>query len=368
MNESRDPLYRNKHAGVPGNGGQTAEHPRDASGISIARNSGYNSLKLDARAQNLAEAGYVEHDYLYDVGDPRSTAERGTWWDRSRVTAAYQTGASYPQMPDDNTPKQTAGRSLSSKRRTHRMSYEGVDGFNIRMPSHTAMHRFADELNTNGRSATFDVPVQAVGPNGHVVQGWVRATRLDRNTWSTSPMGLPPAAGASMAEAVSAVAEARRGQVRSSARHAGDLVARAARREMNSGITEKQVAGSWIGAVGYDSNSQVMSMTTAQGKTYSYDGISPSEHKEFLAARSPGSVFHAIIRGKNGNDAKSSAGPMSRCSKCRRVTNDLSSHMCPSGVHGAPSTTGVAANERAETRTKALFANESLRRHLEGRK
>jgi len=364
--DKRDPLYRKKHSGVPGNGGETAEHPRDASGLSLVRDTSANEDKLAQRAADLAENGYLENTHLYDVGDPRQTQGRGTWWDRARATSEYNNVAAIPQMPDDNTPNHTGGRSMSSDRRTHRMKYDGVDGFAIRMPSHTAMHRYADDLAGSGKSATFDIPVQAVGPNGHIVQGWVRATRLSRDTWSTSPLGMSPTAGSAMAEAVSAVAEARRGEVRSSVNRAGDLISRAIKREQSSGITPEQVNSSWIGAVGYDPRNATMSMTTKTGKSYSYNDVSPAEYGEFLAARSPGAVFAKVV-GTRNNKKKTSAGRPSTCPNCSRLSNNMAAHMCPSGIHGAPTAAGAQGNEAARSRASQVLASDSFRRHLEGR-
>ena len=82
-------------------------------------------------------------------------------------------------MPDDFTPKKTAGQSLSGHRRTHRMAYsDHAGGFTLRMPSATSIKAFEKE--TGG---TFDVPVSARDAAGRTVAGWVRVTR-HRGGWA----------------------------------------------------------------------------------------------------------------------------------------------------------------------------------------
>ena len=368
MNENlsnRDPLFRKKHAGIPGNGGETAEHAKNASAHALFVNP--NAHKLDDRAEQIATGGYVSHDYLSDVGDVRRTEGRENWWDRARVTAGYDNLASIPQMPDDNTPNATSGNALSSLRRTHRMSYEGTDGFAIRMPSHTAMHRFADELAVNGKSATFDIPVQAIGPNGHVIQGWVRATRLvSRDAWSTSPMGIPGSPGVMMAEAVCAVGEARRGEVRASVKKSGDLVEKAVLRDQAKGVSLQEVQSSWISGMGYDPSNQQMHVEMG-GKDYAYNNVTPFEAGAMLNARSAGEAFHEII-GRGKKQKKAGAGVAERCPDCKQFTSPTKTHMCASGQHGSPSPENVARNEAARTAAARSLSSEANRRHLEGQR
>ena len=367
MNENlsnRDPLYRKKHAGIPGNGGQTAEHTKGASGRNLFVNP--NEHKLDDRAEQLATGGYVTHDYLSDVGDVRRTEGRENWWDRARVTAGYDNRASVPQMPDDNTPNATGGNALSSLRRTHRMSYEGSDGFAIRMPSHTAMHRYADELAADGKTATFDIPVQAVGPNGHVIQGWVRATRLGKDAWSTSPMGIPGNPGVAISEAVCAIGEARRGEVRASVQKAGDLVEKAVLRDMAKGVSLQEVQSSWISGMGYDPLNQQMHVEMG-GKDYAYAGVTPYEAGVMLNARSAGEAFHEII-GRGKKQKKEGVGVAGCCPACKRFTSPTKTHMCAAGEHAAPSPDNVARNEVARTAAARVLASEDNRRYLEGQR
>ena len=367
MNENlsnRDPLFRNKHAGTPGNGGQTAAHAKNASAHTLFVNP--NDHKLDDRAEQIAMGGYVTHDYLSDVGDVRHTEGRENWWDRARVTAGYDNRASIPQMPDDNTPNSTSGNALSSLRRTHRMSYEGTDGFAIRMPSHTAMHRYADELAVGGKTPTFDIPVQAVGPNGHVIQGWVRATRLGKDAWSTSPMGIPGNPGVAISEAVCAIGEARRGEVRASVQKAGDLVEKAVLRDQAKGVSLQEVQSTWISGMGYDPSNQQMHVEMG-GKDYAYAGVTPYEAGVMLNARSAGEAFHEII-GRGKKQKKEGAGVSERCPACKRFTSPNNTHMCAAGEHASPSPENVARNELARTAAARSLASETNRRLLEGQR
>jgi hypothetical protein len=367
MNENsskRDTMYRKKHAGVPGNGGQTAAIAKGTSGRSLVINP--NEHKLDDRAEQLLAGGYVTHDFLSDVGDVRDTAHRENWWDRARVTAGYDTSAAVPQMPDDNTPNQTTGNSLSSLRRTHRMSYEGQNGFAIRMPSHTAMHRYADQLHNEGKTATFDIPVQAVGPNGHTIQGWVRATRLGKDAWSTSSMGIPGTPGDMIAEAVCALGEARRGEVRASVAKAGDLIEKAVLRDQEKGVTLQEVQSTWISGMAYDTAKAQMHVEM-NGKDYVYDGVSAFEAGAMINARSAGGVFHEVI-GRGVKQKKAGAGVATRCNDCKRFTSPTATHMCAAGQHASPSPENVERNEKQRLAAQRALASDARRRSLEGQR
>lgn len=73
LETQRDSLYRRKHAGVPGNGGQTAEHPRDATGKSVLT---ADKVALDADAaiaRDMAEAAQFATSPL-DLIDRRTAA------------------------------------------------------------------------------------------------------------------------------------------------------------------------------------------------------------------------------------------------------------------------------------------------------
>ena len=351
----RDPLYRNKHAGLPGHPGQTAPHEKgESAGLTLAgsREEHFAAAQVErakARAEQLRNAGYVSADTLMNTGNVHDTSGRADWWDRAAATSEIANLA-IPQMPEDNTPGMTGGAADSGKRRTHRMKYEG-ENFAMRMPSHTAMHRFADELAEKGLDATFDVPVEAVGAAGNSPLGWVRATRLPGGNWSTSALGFSGESAAAVAEAVNAVAEARRGEVRNALIRGGDLVKKAMERDARAGAELQEVTSSWISAAGYDAAASQFHVKVGD-KTHTHSDISPTEAATLLSARSCGSVFHQII-GRGKFKKKPSAGLSSACPSCKRMRRPgfEDEHMCPRGVHHAP--TARAAEMNAGMRQKA---------------
>lgn len=365
--DRRDPLYRKKHAGLPGNGGQTAAHERAESTKPFALPGAANDPWQDKqkqsvwdRAARLLEDGYVSAGVLVNSGDVRSTRDRADWWEKARLTAEYGPLA-VPQMPDDNTPARTGGAALSGDRRTHRVKYEGRNGFAVRMPSNTAMNRYADELEAAGQNATFDVPVHAVGPTGNTIQGWVRSSRLGPNRWSTSFVtengqhAKDDTFRTSVAEAVSAVAEARRGEIQTAIMKVEDLYQRAEERERTQGVVLQEVQSNWITGAAYDeANAQIH--IAASGKDYVYKDVSREEAEMLLTARSAGSVFHQII-GRGRKQVKDGAGVSTQCGSCKRFSPPGSKHMCPSGLHAAPSMAGAEANARAREAAKRTAAS-----------
>ncbi|MFS0884929.1 hypothetical protein [Aeromicrobium sp. 179-A 4D2 NHS] len=360
--DRRDPLFRVKHKqpGVPHkNIGQTAELERGVSTKSLIPDADpwqeRQKESVRARAERLIEDGYVAAGVLVNSGDVRSTRDREDWWDKARLTAEYAP-AGVPQMPDDNTPMQTAGAALSGSRRTHRVKYEGKNGFALRMPSNTALNRYADELEAGGKNSTFDVPVHAVGPSGNTIQGWVRASRLGPNRWSTSFVTDPSHDSkddtfrTSVAEAVSAIAEARRGQIQSALVKVDDLMERHAERERTKGVTLQEVQSNWITGAAYDeANAQIH--IAASGKDYVYKDVSREEAEMLLTARSAGSVFHQII-GRGRKQVKEGAGVSTQCGSCKRFAPPNAKHMCPSGLHASPTAAGAEANARAREAAK----------------
>lgn len=352
----RDPLYRKKHAGVPGNGGQTAEHPRSESGVSLVdarfiEMAEQQNQVIRSRTAVIREAGYLNGTTVTNAGDPRTTAQRAEWWERAAIISETGGDRGIPQMPEDNTPNHRAGLAESGLRRTHRMRYEGAN-FTIRMPSNTALNRFADELAKSDEGhTTFDVPVEAVGPAGNVIQGWVRSTRLPGGSWSTSPVGFSGDAGKAMSEAVCAIAEARRGGVRGALRNHGNLIERALERERQSGVEMSEVTSSWISGAGYDPENRQM-LFTMNGKTYTYSDVSAQEAQQIFAADSMGKVFHAVV-GRGKNQRKPGVGLATPCPSCRRMRTpgQEAAHVCPAGLHNAP--TERAPEMNAYMRAKA---------------
>ena len=359
MNENlsnRDPLFRKKHAGIPGNGGETAEHAKNASAHALFVNP--NAHKLDDRAEQIARGNYVKYDYLSDVGNVSSTEGMDDWWDRARAVAGYDNTSAVHQLSQDGM--------VDSK---HRMRYEGEDGFEIRTTSHTDMHRDADLLQSMGLPQTIDVPVQAIGPHGHVVQGWIRSTRLSRHTWSTSPMGISGPAGVMMAEAVCAIGEARRGEVRASVKNVGDLMEKRVLREMSAGVTLQEVQSSWQSGMAHDPVTKEL-FVEANNKVYIKKDVPTALGYRMIHARGKGetsAIFNATV-GFGKNSKYQSGGIGTPCPDCKQFTSPTKPHMCPSGQHGSPSPENVARNEAARTAAARSLSSEDNRRRLEGQR
>src|SRR5699024_8693653 len=165
-------------------------------------------------------------------------------------------------MPDDYTPSQTSGRAMSGRRRTHRMAYT-TGGVALRMPSRTAINRFAAET----KGDTFDVPVAASLPSGDV-QTWVRLTRHGPGQWEATALGMDGDGRASerigRSEAVAATMEGRAAALKPQS--FGDLIERRKKKIAESGFTMDQVRSGWISSVGYDSAAGVMGTMTTDGR------------------------------------------------------------------------------------------------------
>jgi hypothetical protein len=291
------------------------------------------------RLAELAELGYVPAVALRTDLSPQSAARRGDWWDDHFASAEYgHDRGGYRQMPDDFTPGRTGGQALSGHRRTHRMCYSG-SGVSVRMPSATSVRRFSAE-----QPGTFDVPVTAeIG--GASVQGWVRVTRTG-DRFHTSALGFGAGAEPHVAEAVSAVLEARRPSM--ALRECGDLLERRRARLEAAGTPLQPVSSSWIDSVGYEDDSDTMVVTTKRGDTYGYD-VGRSTFDTIVESSSPGRAYNELVKGRT--DRKQ----VSRCQACARFTTAGAPHACAAS-HRARTTGAERANEQARNRAAWALA------------
>ncbi len=265
------------------------------------------------RKEALARNGYVAPATVDALVDPRTSAYVQEWWDRSFGVAEYnhESGA-YPQMPDDYTPSKTLGQATTGYRRTHRMCYRGA-GVSLRMPSATAIRRFAQE--TGG---TFDVPVSATYPGGDV-SGWIRVTRTSDGGFAIRGLGFSPESSAYVAEAAHAVLEARRPSRALS--EVGDLLERRRQRASALGVRTTALHSSWLRAAGYDGNSSTLVIATDR-QPYGYR-VPASVFTRITSSPEPGKVFNALVRGR------ATRVEVQACPKCGRFPPDMSMHRCP---------------------------------------
>lgn len=308
----------------------------------------HDGEQRSARAKALLAEGYTPPVAVRTKIDPAkiSEFERQKWWGENFTAAEYNSeSGSYPQMPDDYTPKRTLGRALSGNRRTHRMKYEGVDT-TLRMPSATSVKGFAAE---NG--GTFDVPVGIETPNG-TMNGWVRVTKGPNGAYSTKAMGFGDSEHY-VGESVRTVLEARHPST--ALRDAGPILERHRSRKAMEGVAAEE-RQSFIKGIGYDPDSQTafvaMGGTTKSGeeKTYAYEGVSPEDYRDVAASESVGRAYNKVL--KNSHTSERAA----QCPKCARFTGKGSAHICPTPATPRR-TEPIAQNEAAEERAKALLAS-----------
>jgi len=368
------------------------------------------------RALALAQGGFVEATaYRKTVGSVADADDkRPEWWDSKRVSAEYDAeGAGYPQMPDDYTPSNTSyseemrfyeerqayfaangdhegvalmrekinrlksrdgGQAMSGSRRTHRMRYSG-SGMDIRMPSRTAIQRFAREGTDGNPVRTFDVPISGTytdaDGNTTEVDGWVRVTKMaDGSGWYCEPKGFPnhPHAEA-YAEGVAAVLESRR--VSGAMSRQGDLIEAARKRRAASGQALAPVRSEWLSKAAIVDGALVVETQpytykrdnpakgiragdTRPGKVHSY-ALTPDEER---AIRS-GEIVPGAMASRKAKAARDGVPGVSvtreRCPNCGNIYNAARGHQCRQ--HAAPTgrTYGynLAARQRAVSRLLA---------------
>lgn len=274
----------------------------------------------------LIEQGYAPAQFTASKTSVLSTEGINTWWSEHFVNAEHGSkaadGASYPVIPDDYTPKQTLGLALSGKRRTHRIKYEG-DGYAIRMPSATAIKRFADESGSN----TFDVPVQAVRilPDGResTTTGYVRVTRQGPASWSTQPLGLDERSGSVIGESMSTILEARHPSL--ALKSAGNLYQKYQERKAAQGkqLEPLQRPSSFVNGLAYDEQHGEIYVQLGN-RSYGYKfPQAEAAFKALQVSHSPGRTYNAYVKKLGGGHFE-----VENCAKCGRTYRASRGHAC----------------------------------------
>lgn len=255
-------------------------------------------------------------------------AQADQWWDQQFSIAEYEgqdSSGSFPKMPDDNTPSALAGRdiagkSMSGKLRTYRRRYEGENGIQVQMPSATGVRRYSESID----DGTFDVPVSVTRPNGTTVDGWVRATRNGKNSWSTTALGFNEGDEVHVAESVAAVLEAR--SPRASLKGIQDFAARRRERAAVQGVPfEKIERSSFISGLSYVPGTNVAAVKIGN-RTYGYAGVAPETYMELRAAPNLGAAYNKMLK---HNPDVSQSFPIPSCDKCGNMYPPKSEHRCP---------------------------------------
>lgn len=299
-------------AGVP-TGGQwrEREHPEAAR---FGLPSTLSDPAWEARLAQLRRAGFVKAASMLTTLDPGHATNRQQWWGHSFVTAGYgHHEGGIEQMPDDNTPAMTPGRSLTGHRRTHRMAYRGQQ-VTLRMPSATAIRRFAGQ----SKNRTFDVPASAQTPAG-THHGWVRLTPGTDGRWDAQGLGFDGNQEIYVAEAARAVLESRRPS--RALAQVGGLIERRYQREQAQGVTSTPVPSTWIRSLGYDKTTTTMVMTTS-GRVYGYH-VRPDTYHAVAHSYSPGRAFNHVVKGR------APRVQVRQCPRCARFTSSAAGHQCP---------------------------------------
>lgn len=299
-------------AGVP-TGGQwrEREHPEAAR---FGLPSSLSDPAWEARLAQLQRAGFIKAASMRTTLDPGHATNRQQWWGHSFVTAEYgHHEGGIEQMPDDNTPAMTPGRSRTGHRRTHRMAYRGQQ-VTLRMPSATAIRRFAGQ----SRNRTFDAPASAQTPAG-THHGWVRLTPGTDGRWDAQGLGFDGNQEVYVAEAARAVLESRRPS--RALAQVGGLIERRYQREQAQGVTNTPVPSTWIRSLGYDKTTTTMVMTTS-GRVYGYH-VRPDTYHAVAHSYSPGRAFNHVVKGR------APRVQVRQCPRCARFTSSAAGHQCP---------------------------------------
>lgn len=319
---------------------------------------------LDQRLALIRDGRYVKAVSTDAVVDPSTTAGIDDYWDGAFYTSEYRpSDAGYiPQMPDDETPRKTGGRAMSQHRRTHRMRYSG-GGVEVRMPSATAMRRFADRLPPHQQ--TFDMPVTATYPGGSVT-GWVRCTRHGDHDWSTEPLNFKdPKGGAVVAEAVESIASSKRPTM--ALAEVGDtLAARRAQKTERPEAFTPEGRSSFISKMSYRRSDQtamvsISSKTKAHPegitRTYGYKAT-PEEFKKVVtgtrrdpeAKRSVGGAYNDHL--KRPADGSERQVELAQCPRCKEHYPASSAHKCADKKVDHRGTRGIAQRQKYAARSR----------------
>ena len=290
----------------------------------------------DADPRDRRTATAPEIAIALRAAEVETTSHRDAWWAGQELAGEYgHSDGAYRKFPQN----WVSGRD-DAPTRAPRIRY-GAGEVTLRMPSVTGIKSFEA---THGD--TFDVPVSANYPDADgPVQGWVRVTR-EGDRWHATGVGFPGDAVVQVAEAVSAVLEARRPRI--DPRLAGDMIERRREREASYGSPIMPVDSGWIEGVGFDAENQVVVVATDAGRTLGY--MATRDVYEAVAlADSPGSAYNALLK------RRADRAPVQRCGTCGRFSAAGATHACP-----------VAHNRRRglddtdERRGAAALASRSL--------
>lgn len=274
----------------------------------------------------LIEQGYAPAQFTPSRTNVKSTEGIRTWWSEHFINAEHGSkdsdGATYPVIPDDYTPRQTFGLALSGKRRTHRIKYEG-EGYAVRMPSATAIKRFADESGSN----TFDVPVQASRtlPDGResTTTGYVRVTRNGPSSWHTEPLGLGDQSGAVVGESVSTILEARHPSI--ALKDAGNLYQKYQHRKANQGseLAPLKRPSSFVNGIAYNQQHGEIYVRLGE-RQYGYRfPQAEAAYKAMQMSHSPGRTYNEYIKKLGGGHFE-----VTSCDSCGRTYRTERGHSC----------------------------------------
>ena len=350
-----------KAAGISEGGqfdGRVRRNPAD-SGTTLPNNRPANTGALTDRASSaqarfLHRAELIEQGYAPAVFTASKTRVQATdgikdWWSEHFVNAEHGSksadGATYPVIPDDFTPKETLGRAMSGKRRTHRIKYE-ADGYAVRMPSATAIKRFAAE----SESRTFDVPVQArahpsrwsrVHHQRVCARHPPRPVLVDDRTARTErtagvghrrvgvhdPRGPPPV---------------------DRARPAGNLYQKYQERKSKQGKSLEPLKrpSSFVNGAAYDEQHNEIYVQLGERQSgYSFPQAAAA-HRGLQAAHSPGKWYNDMIKKHAGGHFE-----VTTCGKCGNTYRADRKHACP--AHHVATTTVKPHRQRIAARIVA---------------
>lgn len=274
------------------------------------------------RAEVLERAGYVPATVMPSASDPRSATRAKEWWARARISAEY--GGSYPQMQDlvEGT--------------VQRRAY-GNDRIKLRMPAVSAIRACAAE-----NPGTFDVPVSMSLDGAKPVQGWVRVTPGPDGTWHVKTLGGDGDASNELAEAVTAVLEARRPTQALPA--IKNLLERRRERLASAGTQLREVSSSFLQEVGYDPGTRTLA-TRIGGKLYGH-AVSRELFQRLGNSENPGQAFNRLVR------KQAARVDVTQCTSCSRIHPAAIRHVCP-----PPERLRPAGLPRHEVRGEAIRAS-----------
>ena len=318
---------RRKDTGRPGGAGKfdIRNHPEASIALSPRRRADI----ADGRGLDAVSSPVIE-------GVDESSRE--AWWLSELSSAEWRQEGGVPKMPDDVTPSNGSGRSITGHRRTYRKRY-GNETTWLRMPSVSAIRSFADTAGPN----TFDVPI-TMSYDGGQVQGWVRVTTDGEGRWTGRGLGMTPRDDAYATEAVSALLEAR------TPSHAltdiASLMERRRQRFAQEGVKGKSLRSTFIRSAHFDRQAGALAVRIGD-RAYSYRATE-AMYRQLLAAKVPGAVYNRLIKGA------AQGHPVSVCDRCGNFYSPTVDHRCAMTVRSDINT--YETDAWAQTARKAVAA------------